>query len=383
MANPNEPDPLDAAAEGAEVLHEAPPIVKLWRTAGELGAFDVDRKPKPRSWLLKRAPRNDDERIAAGLDGLVGVLPLGKVGLFASAGGVGKTMALCQLSISVATGRPWLGADGWHVPLEGQGRTLLLLGEEDEDEAHRRLYDTAASLSLTAEERARCSARIEVVPLAGVTSALTHSAKGETVETAALEALQRGLVDRAGADGWRLIVVDPLARFADAETELDANAATRFVQAIESLAAVNGGGKTGPAVLVTHHTAKSSQRDGDASATAIRGSTGLVNGARWAATLEALSPIVEEDPGFECVRLAHVKSNYSAHAPPLYLRRGAFGRLAVMSESEREKFAKPAGKATPKAGNGKTAKAPPETDRRTEAPSAIEGWNNGTPRPNF
>lgn len=325
-------------------IAKAPEIVARWKGAGELGAFDVGRRPKSRTWLLRRVPRNDDERKAQGQDDLVGVLPLGKVGLLASAGGVGKTMALCQLAISVATGRPWFGPDGWHVPLEGQGRSLLLLGEEDEDEAHRRLYDAAEALGLTDQERALCSARIDVIPLAGVASALTHSAKGETVDTAALEALRRGLADRAGPEGWRLVVVDPLSRFADADAEIDNSAATRFVQAIESLAKVNGEGRTGPAVLVTHHTSKGSRKDGDASGNAIRGATALIDGVRWGATLEVLTPIVEDEPGFECVRVANVKSNYSAMAPPLYLRRGAFGRLATMSEGEREKFVRPPGK---------------------------------------
>jgi RecA-family ATPase len=322
---------------------EPPPVIRLWRTAGELGAFDRTRQPKARAWLLEREPRNDDERSALPPGGRVGVLPLGKVGLLASAGGVGKTMALCQLAISVATGLSWLGngapSSGWHVPIGSRGRTLLLLGEEDEEEAHRRLFNAAAALGLDDAQRAAASSLVAVVPLAGEPAALTCGAEGWTDETASLVALRERLEASAGADGWRLIVVDPLARFADAEAEINNAAATRFVQAVESLTRVNGPGRTGPAVLVSHHTSKASRREGDASGNAVRGASALIDGARWCATLEAVAPTAEADPGFEGVRLALVKSNYSASAPALLLRRGAHGRLAEMTEGERDKFA--------------------------------------------
>jgi RecA-family ATPase len=337
---------------------EPPPIVRLWRSAGELGAFDRARQPKARAWLLEREPRNDDERSGLMPGGLVGVLPLGKVGLLASAGGVGKTMALCQLAIAVAAGVPWLGnglerSSGWHVPIASRGRVLLLLGEEDEEEAHRRLYNAASALGLDDAGRAQAAERVCVVPLAGEACALTARAEGVTFETGDFAALRERLASAAGPDGWRLVVVDPLARFADAEAEVDNAAATRFVQALEGLTKVNGKGsdgapRPGPAVLVAHHTSKASRRDGDASGNAVRGASALIDGARWCATLEAVNPTADEDPGFEGVRLALVKSNYSASAPALLLRRGPHGRLSQMTEGEREKFAptiKRAGKA--------------------------------------
>jgi hypothetical protein len=331
---------------------EPPPIVRLWRTAGELGAFDPRRAPKARAWLLEREPRDDVERgeaeRAGGPGAGVGVLPLGKVGLLASAGGAGKTMLLMQLAISVATGLPWLGngasTSGWRVPIGARGRTLLLLGEEDEEEAHRRLYNAALALGLDEAQREVAAARVCVVPLAGEPCALTYSADRRTDVTEAFGALRARLEAEAGADGWRLVVVDPLARFADAEAEIDNAAATRFVQAVESLARVNGKGpdgedRPGPTVLVAHHTSKAARREGDASGNAVRGASALIDGARWCATLESVSPTGEEDPGFEGARLALVKSNYSASAPALWLRRRERGYLAQMTEGEHEKFA--------------------------------------------
>src|SRR5262249_25635901 len=82
------------------------------------------KPPERRSWLLR------DQRTDSG------VLPLGKVGMLAGAGGAGKTMALTQLAVAVATGTPWLGV----LEVAAQGNVLLILGEEDAEEVRRRLY---------------------------------------------------------------------------------------------------------------------------------------------------------------------------------------------------------------------------------------------------
>ncbi|HEU4403716.1 MAG TPA: AAA family ATPase [Polyangiaceae bacterium] len=387
------PDPLAAAVQGADVLHEAKPppaIVELWKRAADVRAFDANNRPPARDWLLEREPENDEERDEAkkwgGEGARVGVLPLGKVGLLASAGGCGKTMLLCQLAISVATGLPWLGRrggrQGWHVAPRALGKSLLLLGEEDEDEARRRLYNAADTMGLNDEERARAADLIHFVPLAGCPSALTErDERGAVRSSPAMHALRDRLEALAKADGepWRLVVVDPLARFADSEAEADNAAATRFIQEAETLARRIGEHKSGPAVLVAHHTAKVARREGDASGNAIRGASGLVDGARWAATLESLpEPDVGPDGpggrrlGFSGARLALVKSNYSATAPPLWLRRAGNGALVEMTADERERFeaamvetknaekngARPK-RPPPQGGNGKTPPTPP------------------------
>ena len=65
------------------------------------------------------------------------MLPMGKVGFFVGEGGIGKSWALTQLAIAVATGEPWLGQ--FSVPEESQGAVLMVMAEEDQDEMHRRL----------------------------------------------------------------------------------------------------------------------------------------------------------------------------------------------------------------------------------------------------
>src|SRR5262245_66496357 len=80
--------------------------------------------PRDREWLLKDSRANGR-----------GVLPAGKVGGLIAAGGIGKTMVLTQLALAVAGGFRWL--DTFDVT---PGRVLLVLGEEDEEEARRRTY---------------------------------------------------------------------------------------------------------------------------------------------------------------------------------------------------------------------------------------------------
>ena len=91
-------------------------------------------KPSPREWLLR------DKRTDAG------VLPRARVGLLVAEGGAGKTLALCQLAVSLATGVPWLGV--FDVPQTG--RTLLVLGEETSEECHRRLYQAVQAMKCAA-----------------------------------------------------------------------------------------------------------------------------------------------------------------------------------------------------------------------------------------
>ena len=289
-------------------------VVRAWKPLGELG--DVfGTKPPKRRWLLKR-------------DG-DGVLPLGKVGIFAAAGGVGKTMACVQLALAVATGRRWLagagerGVGGFEVPAEGTGHVLLALGEEDVEEVHRRVYHSALAMGLSDVERQFALERIIVLPLAGQHVSLTHAADEHTdsPETAAATELREKM--RASGIDWRLVVFDPLSRFAGPDAEKDNAAATRFIETAETFCKLAGG----PTVLVVHHSAQHARgdvakggRDRDASQVA-RGATGITDGARWVASLEAR----HSDAGEELEHLAElhvVKNNYAKPMRrPVILRR--------------------------------------------------------------
>jgi len=276
-------------------------------------------KPTLRKWLLERD--SDDP------PGRTGVLPLGKVGMLAAAGGVGKTMALCQLAVSVATGEKWLGT--YHTP--NPGRVALLLGEEDEEEVRRRIYNASRVMKLGDEARKLVLQNVTAVPLSGTPVALTENdAAGNVQRSAMLEHLHTKL---GSVKDWRLIVLDPLARWSGSDAEKDNAAATRFLEAVETLTTVDGR----PTVLVAHHTNKD-QSD----AMAARGVTGIHDAMRWAAGMLDVKPI-EGLP--DRVQFTYAKSNYGPKWPAVVLVRDRElgGALRLPSEEEREDFFEAAG----------------------------------------
>lgn len=277
-----------------------------------------EKAPGPRAWLLRDARR-------ATADGL---LPLGKVGQLIAEGGAGKTMLACQLALAVATGERWLG---W-FDVAARGRVLLALGEEDTEEIHRRLF------------RARAAGRtaippegsIVTLPLAGVPAAmLEKDDRGNLCETAFLRWLRTWMKVNGP---WSLVIVDPLSRFAGPDAEIDNAAATRFIQALESIAS-----ETGATVLVAHHTTKASRNGQQVVGASGRGASALFDGARWQCSLgiekiDTGGPADEQERLGEIAVLTFTKSNYSRRAEPLLLRRDGTngGALLPLDELDAE-----------------------------------------------
>ncbi len=154
------------------------------------------QKPPPgRTWLLRDGRFPNAE----------GLLPLGKVGQLIAEGGAGKTMAMFQLAVAVATGVRWLGT----FDVATTGRVLLLVGEEDAEEAHRRLFRARRAMNAPTPE----PDAIVLLPLAGVPC---PDARRGMIGVTSLDApfltwLQEWLVAHGP---WALVIVDPLSRFA-------------------------------------------------------------------------------------------------------------------------------------------------------------------------
>jgi RecA-family ATPase len=250
-----------------------------------------------RRWLLRdtRHPKKP------------GVFPLGKVGQLISEGGIGKTRELISLAVATTTGGLWLGTFEVSEP----GRVLLVLGEEDAEEARRRLFTAARVGRVTPR-----SGDIDILPLAGLPVAmLERDDHGNIVDAAFLEWLRKG----ANIDSYRLVVVDPLARFAGFDAEKDNAAGTRFIQALETLVSPERG------VLNAHHTNKISRgKNGRLEASAGRGVTAFVDGARWQAGMavdryQFDSPEQRDRLG-RVVIFGVTKSNYSKIPEDVLLR---------------------------------------------------------------
>jgi hypothetical protein len=272
----------------------------------------------PRQWVLRHPTRNGEDCPPGYGDGL---LPLGKAGMFVAGGGTGKTMALLQLAISVATGLPWLGY--FDVSPDVVGRNVFLgLGEESAEECQRRLKDAAQVMKLDERQMLAVSECVTIAPLEGTPVALVAKAEdGVTVqETDEFREVKQILIEEAGPRGWGLVVIDPLSRWAGGDTETDNSAATRFVQTIESLTKAPGR----PTVIVAHHTNKFSIREGKVEA---RGVTGIVDGFRWVGT-------IRNEKGK--VKFGQAKSNYSRPMPEeIDLVRAEGGVFRVESEEEK------------------------------------------------
>lgn len=222
--------------------------------------------PPPRRFLV----RDDDGR---------GVIPRNRVGILAAAGGSGKSWMVIQLAVAVATGGKWFGI--W--PTE-QGRVLLILGEEDAEEAMRRLHYAARLCS--DDEVTAIAANVTVIPAAGVALALTVETEsfGALPETPRATELRALLAAAAGAGRpYVLVILDPSSRFAGADVEKDNAAATRYVQVLETLTTTEMGS---PNVLLPAHTRKRGRDDETGSSDLLRGSSGVRDGVRWLGVLD-------------------------------------------------------------------------------------------------
>jgi RecA-family ATPase len=258
--------------------------------------------PPPRDWLLR------DERRPT----LDGFLPRRKAGQLIAEGGAGKTMALIQLAIAVASGQSWLGA----FSVEDRGRVFMLLAEEDAEEARRRVYNAVRGGLVP-------SNAIEIAPLMSVPCALLdRDSDGRSIETPFAGELRTYL---AASGPWDLFIADPLSRLGGPDCETDNAVATRFVQVIESIVE-----QTGATALVAHHTNKVARGGVAVTAAASRGSSAFVDGFRWQASLSS----AETEAG-EVVTFRVTKSNYSRKGEPLLLRRSDDGgRLVPLTAAE-------------------------------------------------
>lgn len=299
------PDPKMLHALG-EVDEKAPPA---WHSRiVSVGNDWYTKQPPLRDWLL-RDGRTGEQR---------GWLPHGKAGLLIAEGGAGKTMALVQLAIAVAKGGAWFRT----FPVEKPGRVFMLLGEEEADEARRRIYSGHAGVGAPPAD-----GMIEILPMSGEDcSFLTTDEYGRTAETAFINDLRDYLVSTGP---WGLIVAEPLSRVGGPDAETDNAAATRLVQVFESIVKL-----TGATVLGAHHTNKPGRGGVAVTASASRGSSALIDGFRWAASLASR----KTDALGEVVTMEVVKSNYSFPGDPLLLRRADNGRLEPLSGEQQAQF---------------------------------------------
>lgn len=311
-------EPMLDPAEKAKTDAAVAALVKLGlRTVGDARWLAPDNNaPQTRALLRVYSEQALRE---------VTFMPAGKVAMLVAPGGTGKSQALVQLAVSVASGKPWLGTYNVATP----GHVLLALGEEDADEMHRRIRNAIDAMGWDAAPAVERN--LHALSLCGETAMLVDD-QGKDTDFG--DNLRKGLAAWGGVDSWRLIILDPASRFLGPDAETDNAQATRFIEAVERLTKLPGN----PTVLFAHHTNKSALA-GDTDQGAARGSSGLTDGARWQANLDRS----HEDPTTEDkaakrrgklipdeVTLRVVKANHCPIAPELRLKRD-LGRNGFLS----------------------------------------------------
>lgn len=342
-------DSYDEAAvpsprEAMRAVDADPAVAALrarWRPAGE--------------WTTARPPAI----VAALADDEGPVMASGIVGLLAAPGGVGKTTAALDLAV-IAAGCPVAMAgegDGtlrWCGLFKVRaGRVLYVNGEDHEEAVWRRVWRTVGRVwGGDQKAAARVAERLIVVPMAGVPgmALVTLDQTGRPAASPVAVALADELLRHDDGTGWAWVVLDPLARFAHGEAETDQAVATATIAAAETLTRVPGH----PAVLIAHHTRKGSTGDVDD----IRGASALVNGVRWAATLNRRGSM----GGVELVDFAVVKANDTKRPGGAPLARGDHGQLIIATDKQVEAYERAAAEQRERERPAKPAKNQPKPD---------------------
>jgi len=257
------------------------------------------------------------------------ILPRRIPGLIASIGGLGKSFVLLDLCVKVAGGDQELHQEfalGGRVAQNGK---VVFLGAEDSaNSVHRRIQSICS-----AEQMDRATGNLFVVPLpdAGGPIPLIHNLMGQYSATAQYMDIRQQLVDMGDV---ALIVIDPLQAFAHADINQDPAAAQFWWSLMAELCAT-----TNSTILIAHHMRKEGTfaiKKSSQAREAIRGTTALVDGARWAYALwgmpEEEETVVAANLMFEsgvgnCVMGGVVKVNDEADKSIVTYIRGDNGLL--------------------------------------------------------
>lgn len=237
----------------------------------------------------------------------VGLLPKGVVGVITATGGVGKTFFLFSLGVTLASG-------GRFGPIEAAEpqKTLIVCGEDDQDEMNRRLWNITGGAF--PDILYGTSTVGEVGPLMELNGNKPIRAAGFTwlEETIRLY------------PGLNVLILDPKSRFYGLD-ENNNDHATQWIQCLEYLSK-----EYGINILFAHHTSK--QDGGRISQNMSRGAGSIVDGSRWQAGMIRMDQETADRHGIHNPR-AYVafdvpKNNYSPDMDGrIYFKRNGFGVL--------------------------------------------------------
>ena len=252
----------------------------------------------------------------------------GIVAMLVGAGGVGKTHALAQLAISIATGQHWFGK----YPIENPGYVFMGLGENTEDDIHRLLRKIVINqFKNHADKNAfllEASRRLATKSFVGTDASFIH----QNTSTAAYETLLDELKIREPKEGWSCLIFDPISRFLGSDAETDNADATRFIALLEKMIAELKGH---PTIFFGHHMNKGGVSSTHTDQSAARGSSAITDGVRQQFNLERAKKENEEEDSYDLnvVNFRMVKSNFTKMLPPQKLIKNDVGYLYAFEEA--------------------------------------------------
>ena len=270
--------PLSSSAVGAESVRVAPADSAPRLMISDWGMHRYAGEAPAQEWLIEN------------------ILPARVPGLVAAIGGLGKSFILLDLCMKIAGGDQAMHSEqAFGGKVVRNGKVVFFGAEDSATSMHRRIASVADP---TLRDRAASNLFVVPMPDAGGPQPFITSVMGQYSVTPAFDSLRQQLIEM---DGVALVVIDPLQAFAAADINTDPAAAQYWWSLMSELCVTIGGN-----ILVSHHMRK----DGSFSISksmqareAIRGTTALVDGARWVYGLwnmpEADEIVIAQKLGFE------------------------------------------------------------------------------------
>lgn len=226
-----------------------------------------------------------------------GLLQRGCLTMIAGRGGDFKSYFALQMSVSAAIGRDFLG----YVP-RSPLKVLYANGEDDRAEVQRRLWGIAVTMELDPSlEDLRD--RLHVFP----GDSLALITKDEKERTISTTKLYDEIKSRIEAEGYDMVVIDPLVMVG---AGLDENSNTDMTEMMVLLR--NLARETKTAILLVHHFRKAGV-GGDADS--ARGASAISTATRLTLTFERQTETGTQFPGVaarDVIRIDGGKVNYQA-----------------------------------------------------------------------
>lgn len=300
-------------------------------TLRRIGKTLHDEFPPPPA-LFERFDRERGRRVM--------IWPQGRLGIIAGPGGSGKSFALMQLAISIITGRPCFRFESSPMVDEnyitvGDGvsgrKVIYVLAEDSQNLALNRLKKVCERLGLSEHESDAILDSFIWVDSSKKDTRLIVPGSYGTPEMASFFPELVALIKSVNP---ALVILDPLAKMAP-----DAEATNAMASLLMHHASALTSETT--SVVFVHHTRKSSIGE-PLGSESIRGASGLVDGARFAATMWRNPPTGNDKRNTVSFMLPAKSSDVPSGEWGLVLEKDDEGRLSSIGTIDKTQIAETA-----------------------------------------